>query len=193
MRGGPFASASGLCPGRARVQPHLSGSHKPAQAALDPLLVLGSRLGSSGLCLPFQGRRVPPGLVNGKVSIRDSGNRLWAAAERGHPLGNAARPLVAPRNFSSLRVRSRESPRPTPPQLARSSRARGEDLEPPRLARSRGPCAFPQRLQGDRPGAPERRAAPLSPRRSGNCLFLLDLSSAKGGGGTVALVAPTQP
>lgn len=191
---GPFAaaSASGLCSGKARAQPGLSHSPERAQIALHPLLVLGSRFGSSCLCLPLQGRRLPPGLGNGRVSIRDSRNRLWAAAERGHPLGNAARPLVAPRNFPSLRVRSRESPRPTPPQLARSSPARREDLEPPRLARSRGPCTFPQRLQGDLPGAPERRAVPLSPRRSGNCLFLLDLSSARGGGGTVVGAALIQ-
>lgn len=170
---GPFAaaSASGLCSGKARAQPGLSHSPERAQIALHPLLVLGSRFGSSCLCLPLQGRRLPPGLGNGRVSIRDSRNRLWAAAERGHPLGNAARPLVAPRNFPSLRVRSRESPRPTPPQLARSSPARREDLEPPRLARSRGPCTFPQRLQGDLPGAPERRAVPLSPRRSGTASF----------------------
>lgn len=83
----PFASASRLCSGRALVQLHLSGSREGAQAALDPLLVHGSRLQSSGLCLPSQGRPLPPGLVNGRVSNRDSRNRLWAAAERGTSLG----------------------------------------------------------------------------------------------------------
>lgn len=117
---GPFAaaSASGLCSGKARAQPGLSHSQERAQIALHLLVVLRSRLGSSGISATSPCPRFLPGLGNGKVSNSGSRNRLCAAAERGHPLGTAARPLVAPRSFPNLRVQSRASPRPTPARLA---------------------------------------------------------------------------